>query len=318
MADRLVLLVTVALVALLLASANPAQGRVAPGESVSPPSMSLGSSDTGAVVAAGPVVHAPMSSGVSAVLSANGVSATAVSLLIQFTSRNCDPTGSLQESTSSSGPWTTLGTGGFRANVSLAFAPPGDASPNSTTDWRLVGNGTGSCSLALTSNVVSVRLSAPPTISVSQVSEDSATLTWNDPAHYGGDLGGGITLTELAGPDPGRVPINGNACSTFSRTFCSMTGLVPGTHYSFGVQAQSSTVNGSGCCVLGMVNSTYVQFTTTAPGFVTSTTFLIIVVVGIVGAIAIVVPLVVCWRRPPRNSTPLPTPESLPLPPAGP
>jgi hypothetical protein len=323
MADLFVVVVALALVALLIASANSTQGLEAPSGSVSLSHLSHRWGGPGAIEVAQPGVPSRVSSAVSAVLSATGVSATAVSLILQYPTLSCNPTSALQESATASGPWATIGTGTFRANISLAYAPPGGAPSNSTTYWRLISAEAGSCSISLSSNVLAVRLSAAPTISVSAVSGGSATLTWNDPAPYGGDLIGGVySLIELAGPDSGAIPSSGivtlGDCSPWSRNTCTLTELDPGTRYSFIAQAVSSGKNSSGGYDIGVVNSTPVQFTTPAPGFFTSTTILAIEVILVAAVIATVPPLVFWWRRPPGQPPNPPTPESLPLPPAGP
>jgi PKD domain/Fibronectin type III domain len=163
----------------------------------------------------------------------NGIDPEGLSIYWSQTAESCFVNDTLEVSSAGpNGPWS------FWGNLS---SPSEDSSvlfeitPGTTNWWTMFAY---NCTGYQQGNVIEVSQPAAPALSISQSSDDNATLSWGNPATYGGGIVFGYYLVSES-KDGGHYTAIANI-SAVGETDLSVTNLTPSSNYSFYVDTIDS------------------------------------------------------------------------------
>jgi PKD repeat protein len=203
----------------------------------------------------------------SASLQCTGVDPSAISVTWSAYTGSCFQNYTVDDAPSADGPWVPIwSTTAAAANTAVLYS----LTPSTTyyyqvwTFWQnyfLVCYGSNSGS----SSVLQATQPSEPMLTVSQPTETSATLTWSNPASYGGGLGFGSYSVMEAINNVASVSVD--SITSLSDTGYTASALSPSTDYSFYVV---TTDTGFGTDFTGSTTNN-VAITTPAPIVATTT-----------------------------------------------
>lgn len=240
-------------------------------------------------------------------LNLSGFTQAAVSLTLQGDLGGCNSPGwgPIQQSSTPNGPWTNVTEDLIGHPIEVA-----PLLPTTTYYFRMAFPASLNCGAGVTPAIV-VTTPPEPVMSVANVTTTSASLTWTDPAQFGGAITFlGYYLTELQGPSPGPLANSTNmggqpAYSPVRFTSlhsAQLNALTPATTYSLRITSSIGN-DGSPPWQVASANSSVVLFTTSnnapflgVPPSVNGVSTLWIVA-GVSAGVVLAVGLVFWYRR---------------------